>query len=81
MSCWGKSMRGIAVEFPGHREIWSPASLEQRSTDPIPANDDVWIDALHGTPSISLRCLAYGVPLGLLSWAVIIFCIAVGAGY
>jgi len=74
-------MRGIAVEFPWHRGIRLPIPLEQRPTDSIPANDDVWIDALHGTPSISLRCLAYGVPLGLLSWAVIIFCIAVGAGY
>jgi hypothetical protein len=74
-------MSEIAVEFPGPREIWAPASLEQRPTNPIPANDDVWIDALQGTPSISLRCLAYAVPLGLLGWAVIIYGIVVGARY
>ena len=29
---------------------------------------------------ISFRCLAYALPLGLLSWAVILFCIAVSMG-
>jgi hypothetical protein len=30
---------------------------------------------------VSLRCLAYALPLGLLSWAFIFLCIAVGTGY
>ena len=66
--------------------IWSAASREQRPRGPIAANDDVWIDALREpladecSSDISFRCLAYALPLGLLSWAVILFCIAVSMG-
>jgi len=66
--------------------IWSAASLEQRPIGPIAANDDAWIDALREpladerSSDISFRCLAYALPLGLLSWAVILFCIAVSMG-
>jgi hypothetical protein len=32
-------------------------------------------------PGISLRCLAYAVPLSLLCWAFILFGVALTAGY
>jgi len=75
-------MGEIVIAFP-------PASLEQRPRDLIEASDHVWIEAqrepLIGEcssdgPNISLRCLAYALPLGLLSWAVVIFGIVVIAG-
>ena len=30
---------------------------------------------------ISLRCLAFALPLSLLSWTLIYFCVAAGANY
>ena len=72
------------TEMLGPRDLGhsaSPASLEQRPSDRIEANDDVWIEALREPLTGGcLRCLAYALPLGFLGWAVIIFGIAVIAG-
>ena len=89
MGRWAISPEAIGLgngvtEMLGPRDLdhsASPASLERRPRDRIEANDDVWTEALRESLTGGcLRCLAYALPLGLLSWAVIIFGIAVIAG-
>jgi hypothetical protein len=37
--------------------------------------------ATQTVPGMSLRCLAYALPLSLLGWSLIFFSVAVAAGY
>ncbi len=53
------------------------ATVASRTCD-----DAADIDLSHeALPGISLRCVAYALPLSLLCWALIFFSVAVGTGY